>query len=127
MLSPSAFLPSPGIQLGTRRLRLQPQHCHHLLVTLAKTLVPLPFSKMLSYRIFKVLSSLIFVTFRFPWDLVCLSAEAESKTSSHPILLVSTERGSLGSGDGGQGLRISVSTVAAKSGAGLAHSPTDSN
>lgn len=124
MLSPSAFLPSPGIQLGTRRLRLQPQHCHHLLVTLAKTLVPLPFSKMLSYRIFKVLSSLISVTSRFPWDL---SAEAESKTSSHPILLVSTERGSLGSGDGGQGLRISVSTVAAKSGAGLAHSPTDSN
>lgn len=124
MLSPSAFLPSPGIQLGTRRLRLQPQRCHHLLVTLAKTLVPLPFSKMLSYRIFKVLSSLISVTSRFPWDL---SAEAESKTSSHPILLVSTERGSLGSGDGGQGLRISVSTVAAKSGAGLAHSPTDSN
>lgn len=124
MLSPSAFLPSPGIQLGTRRPRLQPQHCHHLLVTLAKTLVPLPFSKMLSYRIFKVLSSLISVTSRFPWDL---SAEAESKTSSHPILLVSTERGSLGSGDGGQGLRISVSTVAAKSGAGLAHSPTDSN
>lgn len=26
--------------------------------------------------------------FRFPWDLVCLSAEAESGTSSHPILLV---------------------------------------
>lgn len=124
MLSPSAFLPSPGIQLGTRRLRLQPQHCHHLLVTPAKTLVPLPFSKMLSYRIFKVLSSLISVTSRFPWDL---SAEAESKTSSHPILLVSTERGSLGSGDGGQGLRIPVSTVAAKSGAGLAHPPTDSN
>lgn len=124
MLSPSAFLPSPGIQLGTRRLRLQPQRCHHLLVTLAKTLVPLPFSKMLSYRIFKVLSSLISVTSRFPWDL---SAEAESKTSSHPILLVSTERGSLGSGDGGQGLRIPVSTVAAKSGAGLAHSPTDFN
>lgn len=124
MLSPSAFLPSPRIQLGTRRLRLQPQRRHHLLVTLAKTLVPLPFSKMLSYRIFKVLSSLISVTSRFPWDL---SAEAESKTSSHPILLVSTERGSLGSGDGGQGLRISVSTVAAKSGAGLAHSPTDSN
>lgn len=48
MLGPSAFLSSPGTQLETRRPGLQPQLCHHLLVTLAKTLAPLPFSKLLS-------------------------------------------------------------------------------
>lgn len=65
--------------------------------------------------------------FRFPWDLVRLSAEAESGTSSHPILLVSTEGGSPGREDDGRGLRILVSSAAVQAGAGLAHSPTDPN
>lgn len=116
MLGPSAFLPGPGTQLGTRRLLSQ--LCHHLLVTLVKTLAPQSFSK--------VLSSLVSVTSGFPWDLACLSAEAENRISSHPMLLVTTKGCSLGSGDGGPGLRILVLSVAAKAEAGLLHSPLTS-
>lgn len=118
MLGPSAFLPSPGTQLGTRRPGLLPQLCHHLLVTLVKTLVSQSFSK--------VLSSLVSVASGFPWDLVCLSAEAKNRISSHPMLLVTTKGRSLGSGDGGQGLRILVLSVAAKAEAVLLHTPLTS-
>lgn len=78
---------------------------------------PLPFPKGLS--------SLISVASGFPWDLVCLSAGPESWTSSHPILLVTTKGCFPGSGDGGQGLRILVLSVAVKAGAGLGYSPAD--
>ena len=86
-------------------------------MTLAKTLALLPFPKGLS--------SLISVASGFPWDLVCPSAEPESRTSSHPILLVTTKGCSPGSGDGGWWLRILVLSVAAKAGAGLGYSPMD--
>lgn len=73
-----------------------------------------------------MLSSLISLTSGFPWDLVCLSAEAENRISSHPMLLVTSKGCSPGSRDGGQGLRILVLSVAAKAKAGLLHSPLTS-
>lgn len=66
-------------------------------MTLAETsaLCPLPSAvKMLSLRVFKVLTSLISVTARFPWVwFVCLQSvcKAENSISSHPALLLSPE------------------------------------
>lgn len=69
-----------------------------------------------------MLSSLFSVTSGFPWGLFCLSAEAENRISSHPMLLVTTKGCSPSDGDGGQGLRILVLSAAAKAEAGLLHS-----